>query len=344
MDNAYFKPEEVLKKLSKILNPRTREVLERRFGSGPRGAGETLEAIGKSYGITRERVRQIEAHALLKLRKNPAIADFKEAFTQIKGEIRKRGGVVREDLFLDEMSKSPVGRNSLRLLLMLDSEIFHLKENDDFYGRFAFGREVGVHSETALKHFHGALDQNSDPASQDEMAFKLAGIVKDKEFSYPYSQEEVGHWLLISKRISKNQFGEWGLSNSPTIRPRGVRDLAYLVMRRHGSPMHFREVAASIKQFLGKKAHDQTVHNELIKDERFVLVGRGLYALNEWGYQPGVVRDVISAMLVKHGSLTKEELVKKVLQERHVKDNTVFINLQNKKYFQKSADGRYRVV
>lgn len=342
MNSTPFKPEEVLKKLLKILNSRTREVLERRFGLGPRGAGETLEAIGKSYGITRERVRQIEAHALSKLRQNPALADFKESFSQIQSEIQKRGGVVREDLFLDEMTKSPVERNSLRLLLGLASEVFFLKEDDDFYERFASSREAGAHSGTALKRFHGALDQNSDPASFGEMVVKLAGVVKD--LSYPYSTEEIGHWLLISKRISKNQFDEWGLSNAPTIRPRGVRDLAYLVMRRHGSPMHFREVASSIKHFLGKKAHDQTVHNELIKDGRFVLVGRGLYALNEWGYQPGVVRDVISAMLVKHGPLTKDELVKKVLQERHVKDNTIFINLQNKKYFKKDVDGRYHMV
>ena len=123
-----------------------------------------------------------------------------------------------------------------------------------------------------------------------------------------------------------------------------MRDLAYLVMRRHGSPMHFREVAGSIKQFLKEKAHDQTVHNELIKDRRFVLVGRGLYALNEWGYQPGVVRDVIRAVIAKHGPLTKDELIKKVREERHVKDNTILINLHNKKHFKKSMDGRFNLV
>lgn len=343
MSNTIVKTEEVLKKLLKILNPRTREVLERRFGFGPKGTRETLEAIGGSYGITRERVRQIEAHALSKLRQNPTIADFKEVFSQIKDEIQKRGGIVREDLFLDEMAKTPSERNGLRLLLILASGIFYLKEDSDFFHeRLAVSREIGTHSETVLKRLYETLDQNSDPASVDEMTSKLTVIAK--ELSYPYPPEEIKHWLLISKRVAKNQFGEWGLSDAPTIRPRGVRDLAYLVMRRHGSPMHFREVAGSIKQLLGKKAHDQTVHNELIKDGRFVLVGRGLYALNEWGYQPGVVRDVISAMLVKHGPLTKDELVKKVLQERHVKDNTIFINLQNKKHFKKDADGRYHMV
>ena len=342
MNSNQFKSEEAVKKLLKTLNLRAREVLERRFGIGSKGVRETLESIGKSHGITRERVRQIEAHALGKLRNNAVINEFKDVFSALKDEIQKQGGVVREDLFLDEISKISNEQNGLRLLLALDNSILHLKEDDNFYGRLAVNKEINFHSEEALRRLIEMLNYDSDPLSEDDMVLKLAGVVKD--LSYPYSKDEVGRWLLTSRRVAKNQFGEWGLSNAPTIRPRGVRDLAYLVMRRHGSPMHFREVAGSIKQFLGKKAHDQTVHNELIKDQRFVLVGRGLYALNEWGYQPGVVRDVISAVIAKHGPLTKDELIRKVLQERHVKDNTILINLQNKKYFKKSSDGRFNVV
>ena len=342
MNGNSFRHEEAVKKLLKTLNPRAREVLERRFGLGPKGVHETLEYIGKSHGITRERVRQIEAYGLSKLRNNVIINDFKDVFSTLKDEIQTRGGVVREDLFLNEISKDPSEQNGLRLLLALDNSILHLKEDDNFYGRLAANKEVGPHSEEALKRLHETLNHDADPLSEDDLALKLVGVVKD--LSYPYSKDEVSHWFLTSKQIAKNQFGEWGLSSAPTIRPRGVRDLAFLVMRRHGSPMHFREVASSIKQFLLKKAHDQTVHNELIKDQRFVLVGRGLYALNEWGYQPGVVRDVITAVIAKHGPLTKDELIKKVLQERHVKDNTILINLQNKKYFKRSPDGRFSVV
>ena len=342
MNSNSLKSEEAVKKLLKTLNLRAREVLERRFGLGSKGLQETLESIGKSYGITRERVRQIEAHALGKLRASPVMGDLKDVFSALKDEIKRQGGVVHEDLFLNEISKTPSEQSGLRLLLALDNSIFHIKEDDNFYGRFALNKEICSHSEEALKRLHETLDYNSDPLSENDMVLKLAGITQS--LSYSYSKDEVGRWLSISRRIARNQFSEWGLADAPTIRPRGVRDLAFLIMRRHGSPMHFREVASSIKQFLGKKAHDQTVHNELIKDQRFVLVGRGLYALNEWGYQPGVVRDVISAVIAKHGPLTKDELIKKVLQERHVKDNTILINLQNKKYFKRSPDGHFNVV
>lgn len=49
------------------LNPREREVLEQRFGLVD-GAGRTLEEVGKQFQVTRERIRQIEAKALRKLR------------------------------------------------------------------------------------------------------------------------------------------------------------------------------------------------------------------------------------------------------------------------------------
>ena len=115
-----------------------------------------------------------------------------------------------------------------------------------------------------------------------------------------------------------------------------VRDYAYLIIRKHGSPIHFREVANLIEKTFKKRAHFATTHNELIKDARFVLVGRGLYALSEWGYEKGVVKDVIASILKKEGPMAKDEIIKKVLKERYVKENTVLVNLQNPKFFKKN--------
>jgi len=59
--------EVVAEALEEVLNMREREVLTRRFGFGG-DEPETLEAIGDSYRVTRERIRQIESKALLKLK------------------------------------------------------------------------------------------------------------------------------------------------------------------------------------------------------------------------------------------------------------------------------------
>ncbi|MDQ5927659.1 MAG: hypothetical protein QG633_97, partial [Patescibacteria group bacterium] len=87
-----------------------------------------------------------------------------------------------------------------------------------------------------------------------------------------------------------------------------------------------------------------TTHNELIKDGRFVLVGRGLYALTDWGYMQGVVRDVIKKVLNEHGPLKRDEIIDKVLKERYVKPNTIIVNLQDPEHFEKQSDGAYKLV
>ncbi len=165
------------------------------------------------------------------------------------------------------------------------------------------------------------------------------------ELSEEFKNEEMARrWLSMSKAIAKNPLGEWGKATSPNIRTRGVKDYAYLVMRRHGSPMHFKEVADSISRTFNKKIHYATCHNELIKDPRFVLVGRGMYALSEWGYKKGIAREVIADILKREGPLSKDEVIKRVNKERYFKKNTVLVNLVNPKYFKKTKSGLYSAV
>ena len=156
-----------------------------------------------------------------------------------------------------------------------------------------------------------------------------------------HDEETLKRWLLISKQIGKNPLGDWGPAESPNIRVKGIRDYAYLAVKRHGSPMHFREVAEAIKELFGHEAHIATTHNELIKDGRFVLVGRGLYALSEWGYTSGVVKDVLRQILETDGPLSREEIIDKVRKERYVKDNTILVNLQDPNLFKRLANGTY---
>jgi hypothetical protein len=166
-----------------------------------------------------------------------------------------------------------------------------------------------------------------------------------KDVNDKYKSDEVARrWLRISKHIDKNPLGEWGKTVSPNVKTKGIRDFAFLAMRKHGSPIHFLDIAKLIEKLFNKKAHIATTHNELIKDKRFVLVGRGLYALAEWGYLSGVVKDVIKKVLSKHGPLPKDEIIQKVLKERFVKENTILVNLQNNRFFKKDKEGRYHLV
>lgn len=339
MKKLPIKPEAVTRALLKQLPERSRQILERRYGIGKNTEKETLEAIGKDYTITRERVRQIENHAFGKLKDHLSADEIKTVSEHLAESMVEHGRIAEENTLLENLAEHDSQKNHLYFLLLLAGGFLRTRENDEFHNRWSTDAASQKKVEQAIAELHKKL--NEHPLSEKEMVSTFMDCLPDKETP---PEATLASWLRISKRIAKNPFGEWGLIDSPYIRPRGIRDLAYLFMRKHGSPMHFREVAAGITNTLKRNAHPQTVHNELIKDNRFVLVGRGLYALTEWGYEPGIVRNVIQSILKQHGPITKEELVKRVLKERHVKDNTIVINLQNKKYFQKLDNGTYTLA
>jgi len=337
-----FNPKQVVKRLLSSLPDRAQDVIMGRFGFNAEGKEMTLEAIGKKYGITRERVRQIENYAINHIRKADTYEKEQAVFEELKNTIIKMGGVISEDDLLDNLGKDVVTQKYIHFLLVVGDDFNKIKEDIEFKHRWHVDKELAEKIHEALQKLYTGLgDDEIIPESEIVSSF----LEHLKSVSDEYKQDEIlTRWLSISKNIAKNPLGEWGKSKSSNIKTKGVRDYAYLILRRHGSPIHFREVAKLISEVFNKKAHVATTHNELIKDPRFVLVGRGLYALKEWGYSTGVVRDVIREILKKDGPLSKEQVLEKVMKERYVKANTVMVNLQNPKYFKKNKQGLYTVV
>lgn len=334
-----FQPKQATKSVLIFLDKKPKDIIEQRFGLKPSGeAPKTLEAIGQGYGITRERVRQIEEDSLRRLKKSEGFLGLADIFGDLKEKIETYGGVVHEERFLDSVAGESLARHHVRFLLVLGDDFEHLKEDDEFYHRWTTNSSRAEQIQNALKRIHGELSTN-DLLSEKEIFARFIEYAKSGVSSA--DAEILSNLLNISRLIDMNALGEWGHILSPAIRPRGVRDLAFLAMRKHGSPMHFKETAETIGKIFSRSVNTQTVHNELIKDERFVLVGRGLYALKEWGYESGVVRDVIRKVISAYGPLAKNEIIKTVMKERYVKENTVLINLQNGKYFKKNSDGAY---
>jgi len=342
VDKTGFKPKAIVKKLLVALPERSRIVLESRFGLGTSAERTTLEAIGKRYGITRERVRQIENHALAALKKSPAFAQAEAAFHELERIIDSLGGIVCEDDLLNFMTKDKSMQNHIYFLLVLGDPFKFRKEDDEVNRCWYVDAELAGKVENALKTLYGGLS-DEDLIPEGEMIdrfLKELQSINDKH----RNNEVLRRWLTISKSIGKNPLGEWGQASSQNVRTKGVRDFAYLAVKKHGSPLHFREVATLIEKLFQRSAHIATTHNELIKDPRFVLVGRGMYALREWGYTEGVVRDVVREVLRKHGPMTKDQIIEKVLKERHVKPGTIVVNLQNQKYFRRDKSGKFSLV
>lgn len=337
------KPEKISKRFLSVLPERSCDIVIRRFGLGDDPKRTTLEAIGRDYGITRERVRQIENNALKNIRKSDIFDKEKIVFDELHGIVDELGGVVSEQDLLEHLSHDSSCQNHVHFLLVLGDPFTKEKEDTKFKSRWHIDSELANQIHIALEKMNDEIS-SEDLYPEDEMINLFIDKAGNISAKYKNNKDVIKRWLSISKLVDKNHFNEWGLSASNNINAKGIRDYAYLSIRQHGSPMHFREVAKSIEENFGRKAHTATCHNELIKDPRFVLVGRGLYALSEWGYAGGVVKDVIANILNQSGPLTKEEIIDKVLRERYIKENTVVVNLQNTDNFKRDTKGRYLVV
>ncbi len=340
--NISFKPKQVTKSLLSVLSKRASDVISGRYGLGSDTKKMTLESIGKKYKITRERVRQIENNSISNIRKSKEYEKSKEVFTELKNIVKSLGSVISEEELLENISKDKSTINHIHFLFVIGEDFVKEKEDEHFRHRWHIDKELSKKIHEAIKNLYTSIGDD-EILTESEMIKNFLGQIEN--LSEEYKNEEIAkRWLRISKKIGQNKLGEWGKTDSPNINTKGMRDYAFLVIRKHGSPIHFREVAKLIYQWFNKKAHTATTHNELIKDPRFVLVGRGLYALSEWGYMSGVVKDVIKNMLQKHGPMTKDQIVDKVMKERYVKENTIMVNLQNSKVFKKTKDGKYSVA
>lgn len=336
-------PQDAVKILfSALPSRRMRNVIEKRFGLKG-GRAFTLDAIGKEYKITRERVRQIEADALKHLRKKAEVAELASLFDATERYIKEHGDIMAEQVLLAglaDMKASPC----VGLLLEVAGRFHYLPEEDSLNARWALSREAAARAEKVVGKLVDTLNSHGSPVSWDNL-ISFAGESARQVLNVVPAESVLSAYFGISKMIQKNPYGEYGIVSWPAINPRGVRDKAYVVLMKAEKPLHFRDVAEGINKagWTKKKAHPQTVHNELIKDARFVLVGRGLYALSEWGYEPGAVREVLVSVL-KGYPLTREDIIKKVMEKRFVKEATILLNLQNKSLFKRNDDGKYSLV
>ncbi|PCI20670.1 hypothetical protein COB64_01740 [Candidatus Wolfebacteria bacterium] len=342
MATLTFKPKNISKKIMGNLNERAYDVVLNRFGLGGESERKTLESIGNMYSITRERVRQIENAALMAIKKSDAFEQEKAVFDELKELMVSLGSVVHEGDLLSHISKDKLSQNHINFFLVLGDEFTRHKDDDHFNARWSVDNDVDGHIHDGLKNLYKSLN-NDDIIAEADMIDQFLDEIKSLNHEYK-NQEIARRWLLLSKKISRNPLGEWGKATSSNIKTKGVKDYAFLVMRQHGSPMHFREVAKSITEVFKKKTNSATCHNELIKDARFVLVGRGTYGLSEWGYRHGVVKDVLRDILKEKGALSKDDIIELMMKERFLKRNTIMVNLQNPKYFKKTKDGLYKAV
>lgn len=334
---------EILKKaisgsLKIVEQDREREIISRRFGL--KGRKETLEQIGETLSITRERVRQLEKAILIRLQisaEENQIPELAAAEKILVRNLTEMGRVAK----LDELANKVYGRqatgpeqNGIYFIATFAKNLAVVEENDRYY--YAVGiAEYGLSLE-----IRGKVDKIVSVVSKNKQPMTIDELDNTLDYEHP---DHIKAIASISKLLSTLN-GVWGLSKWPSVNPKNIRDKIFVILESKHEPMHFSAIAEEItnSNFKRKNVTVQAIHNELIKDPRFVLIGRGIYALDSWGYKKGTISEIILSVLEKAGKpLTKEEIVKQVLKVRKVKETTILLNLQNKKYFKKIDKNAY---
>lgn len=327
------------------LQPRQQDILAGRFGVGTYEEQQTLAALGDRYDITRERVRQIESAALVALR--DGLADFPDAknlMDKVKKVVKDHGGVASVDQVIAGIKgdAKDVTPNSLQLVARAMNSLHYHAGDDRFVAAYATDAATFKSVAETVSVWIKLLEQKKGSViSGDSYRSLMATFAKDKNVPLRHLE----HFASLSKRLVTNAYGETGLTHWSEVNPRTVRDQIYLILRKHDAPLHFEEIATAINKsgISARPALSATVHNELIKDDRFVLVGRGKYGLAESGYTPGTAREVVHRILTEKGKLTPPEVIEAVQKERLFKPNTILVNLQNRQHFTRNPDGTYQV-
>ncbi|HSE61512.1 MAG TPA: sigma factor-like helix-turn-helix DNA-binding protein [Candidatus Saccharimonadales bacterium] len=325
--------------LATVEREREREIIARRFGLYDRK--ETLEQIGELLGITRERVRQLEKAIMIRLKiaaedNLPHIAGLEKQFIRHLHDLGRVAKVqdltARVNADADERSRAHVA-----FLAEIAPRLSVVDENDRYHHAVGI-KEHGDESQIK-KNVDGIVDtikKHGEPISIEDLHSQV-------NHEHP---DHVRALASVSKDLA-NLKDRWGLTKWPTVNPKNIRDKIYVILQENGKPMHFSDIAKSIKSsdFRRKDVTTQAIHNELIKDSRFVLIGRGIYALKDWGYSKGTVADIITDILKKEGgALHRDEIVRRVLKHRQVKETTILLNLQGKPRFKRVAKATYTLA
>lgn len=327
--------------LNIIEQDREREIIARRFGLS--GQKETLEQIGDMLSITRERVRQLEKAILIRLHisaEESKIPELAAAEKIIIRNLTEMGRVARNDDLADKIfgrETTDAEKASIYFIGSISDALTAIDENDKYFaaiGIAEYGDEKSILAK--VDEVVSVIKTNKKPLTIEELDEKLT-------YEHPNHIEAIAR---ASKKLATLN-GLWGLTKWPTVNPKNIRDKIFVVLENKKEPMHFSAIAKTIasSDFDRKNVTIQAIHNELIKDSRFVLIGRGIYALQSWGFTKGTVSDVIADILKKAGKpLSREEIVKQVLRCRKVKETTVLLNLQNKQNFKKVDKNLYTIV
>lgn len=341
-----------LKDVLVYCKPKERLVLIKKFGLD--GNKEIpLQRIGKEYNLTRERIRQIEMQALMRFRRLIVGNDtYMKVLEEAKKTLDTQAGFLREEKLIAKMINKGIfkfTKQELKLILVSDFDVTYLKRNK-FIDRSFYLEPLYEDLLTKMTLF---MHDYFNKRKQSQDLYEFIGFMKDtfvKDYGdVHYINNDLFYINFFESVRDMSVFdGKIGLPVFADVNPKTIKLKILYTMRRINKPVHYQELPAKIMEwFPAKNVKLNTVHNELVKNnDIFVNLGLGIYGLKEWGYEGGMVKDILVRIFERNGRpMNVKELCKEMLKEKMVSPNTVMLNLQKyKDLFQRVEKGVYELI
>jgi len=328
------------------LSEKEKSVIERRVGLF--SEKETLQNIGNSFtpSITRERVRQIEESWIKKIWRIVKATLLKDIQTTSKKYLELHWWIISKEkltniLIKDLNLESNVNSWILEVIIQSDFDIKKSKQKLNCKIYFSLPSVSKQTIEAVHKEALKVLKKKKDVMEKTSLYEIVSNNIQSKE---KLSLAFIDSILDLFEDIVFWEGNLIWLTKWKILNPKTLKDKAVYIMKKEKIPMHFVDISNKITDMLGESVKVNTIHNELIRNNEFVLIGRWIYALKEWGFIPGTVLDVIVNILEKKWEpMNTEEITKEVLKTRNVKQTTIYMNLQNKSHIERVWRNYYQV-
>ncbi len=295
-----------------------------------------LQQIGKDYGLTRERIRQIENQALMRMRRlmvwNPK---YMELIVEAKKILQENNGIMTEDMLLSRLLQSEkfvFTKQEMRIILTSDFDVSHIKRNKwllkSFYIEPLFEDLLNSLTTYISTYFVDQQEWVDMYEFIDHLQRKYTAMYDNIVFLRS-SQFYITFFSLL-KNI-KIFDGRIGVDSFADVNPKTIKLKIIYVLEKEWVPIHFQKMAEKLTEwFPHRNIKISTVHNELVKNNKdFVNLGLWIYWLRSWGFLWWTVAEITARILKSSWRfMTIKEIARDLLKEKMVAPNTIMINLQ----------------
>lgn len=309
-------------------------VITRRIGL--ENEQETLQSIWNDFWITRERVRQIENAWIQKIWRILNWHELQTIQEKAKEILSMNWWLLIKDELLTLIAKDNNLDNDFNtsvLEIILQSD-FDLKKSKPKIKEKVYFYLPTINTKIVGKTLNSIMSFLKKRKDIDEINNICTVIVDELKEEYSdINKAFVNSVMNISLEIVKWEEKYAWLKKWKILNPTTLKDKSIYIFRKNKKPFHFIELTNKIIDHFKEPVKVATVHNELIRNNDFVLIWRWIYVLKEWWYKSWTVLDMIIDVLSKSKEpMSSDDIINRVLKVRKVKPTTIYMNLQNKKY------------